>query len=107
MIRTTYVLAGLMVAACTATSAQAQSNYPTRNITLVLPFAAGSGTDTTTRIISKELGVALNTGMIVDNKSGANGSIAASFVRVHQPMAIRCSSRRTRRIPPTPICSRS
>ena len=80
MIRTTYVLAGLMVAACTATSAQAQSNYPTRNITLVLPFAAGSGTDTTTRIISKELGVALNTGMIVDNKSGANGSIAASFV---------------------------
>ena len=80
MIRTTHVLAGLMVAACTATSAQAQSNYPTRNITLVLPFAAGSGTDTTTRIISKELGVALNTGMIVDNKSGANGSIAASFV---------------------------
>ena len=80
MIRTTHVLAGLMVAACTATSAQAQSTYPTRNITLVLPFAAGSGTDTTTRIISKELGVALNTGMIIDNKSGANGSIAASFV---------------------------
>ncbi len=80
MIRTTHVLVGLMVAACTATSAQAQSTYPTRNITLVLPFAAGSGTDTTTRIISKELGVALNTGMIIDNKSGANGSIAASFV---------------------------
>jgi tripartite-type tricarboxylate transporter receptor subunit TctC len=55
-------------------------NYPSRNITLVLPFAAGSGTDTTTRIISKELGTALNTGMIIDNKSGANGSIAATFV---------------------------
>ncbi len=66
--------------ALAVSSAQAQSSIPTRNITLVLPFAAGSGTDTTTRIISKELGVALNTGMIVDNKSGANGSIAASYV---------------------------
>src|ERR1700710_2651605 len=54
--------------------------YPTRTITLVLPFAAGSGTDTTTRIISKELGVALGVGMVIDNKAGANGSIAASYV---------------------------
>jgi tripartite-type tricarboxylate transporter receptor subunit TctC len=62
-------------------SAHAQSPaYPSRNITLVLPFAAGSGTDTTTRIISKELGVALGAGMVIDNKAGANGSIAASYV---------------------------
>jgi putative tricarboxylic transport membrane protein len=54
--------------------------WPTRNITLVLPFAAGSGTDTTTRIISKELGAALGVGMVIDNKAGANGSIAASYV---------------------------
>lgn len=60
--------------------AQAQSTYPNRVITLVLPFAAGSGTDTTTRIISKELGQALGVGMVIDNKSGANGSIAASYV---------------------------
>jgi tripartite-type tricarboxylate transporter receptor subunit TctC len=55
-------------------------NYPSRNITLVLPFAAGSGTDTTTRLISKEVGVALGVSMVVDNKAGANGSIAASYV---------------------------
>jgi putative tricarboxylic transport membrane protein len=54
--------------------------YPTRNITLVLPFAAGSGTDTTTRLISKEVGQALGVSMVVDNKAGANGSIAASYV---------------------------
>ena len=61
--------------------AQAQTSaWPTRNITLVLPFAAGSGTDTTTRIISKELGTALGVGMVIDNKAGANGSIAASYV---------------------------
>src|SRR5438128_7852348 len=63
-----------------ASTASAQAPYPTRNITLVLPFAAGSGTDTTTRIISKELGAALGVGMVIDNKAGANGSIAASYV---------------------------
>ena len=39
-----------------AFSAFAQAPYPNRNITLVLPFAAGSGTDTTTRIISPVYG---------------------------------------------------
>ena len=63
-----------------ASTASAQAPYPSRNITLVLPFAAGSGTDTTTRLISKELGVALGVNMVIDNKAGANGSIAASYV---------------------------
>jgi tripartite-type tricarboxylate transporter receptor subunit TctC len=67
-------------------AALAQSgNYPSHSITLVLPFAAGSGTDTTTRLISKELGTALNTTMVIDNKAGANGSIAASFVARSAP----------------------
>src|SRR4030088_2800357 len=61
-------------------AAIAQAPYPNRTITLVLPFAAGSGTDTTTRIISKELGVALGVGMVIDNKPGANGMIAATYV---------------------------
>ena len=61
------------------------STYPNRTITLVLPFAAGSGTDTTTRLISKELGTALGVGMVIDNKAGANGSIAASYVARAQP----------------------
>lgn len=68
-----------------APSALAQGPYPNRNITLVLPFAAGSGTDTTTRIISKELGAALGVGMVIDNKAGANGSIAASYVARSAP----------------------
>lgn len=65
----------------TLTGAMAQNaGYPSRPITLVLPFAAGSGTDTTTRLIAKELGTSLNTTTVIDNKAGANGSIAASFV---------------------------
>jgi tripartite-type tricarboxylate transporter receptor subunit TctC len=75
--------APLMFALVSAASAQAP--YPNRTITLVLPFAAGSGTDTTTRLISKELGVALGVGMVVDNKAGANGSIAASYAARSTP----------------------
>ena len=63
-----------------ASAAAAQTPYPNRTITLVLPFAAGSGTDTTTRIISQHLGVALGVGIVVDNKPGANGMIAATYV---------------------------
>jgi tripartite-type tricarboxylate transporter receptor subunit TctC len=75
-----------LVSATSIASAFAQTPaYPTRTITLVLPFAAGSGTDTTTRIISKELGTALGVGMVIDNKAGANGSIAASYVARANP----------------------
>ena len=62
-----------------AGTASAQT-YPTRNITLVLPFAAGSGTDTTTRIISQHLSQALGVGIVIENKPGANGMIAATYV---------------------------
>src|SRR5216110_2369214 len=76
-------VAPLMLA--TIATAAAQAPYPNRNITLVLPFAAGSGTDTTTRLIGKELGTALGVGMVVDNKAGANGSIDASYVARSAP----------------------
>jgi tripartite-type tricarboxylate transporter receptor subunit TctC len=76
-------VAPLMLAMIATASAQAP--YPNRNITLVLPFAAGSGTDTTTRLIGKELGTALGVSMVIDNKAGANGSIAASYVARSAP----------------------
>lgn len=74
-------LAAAVVAANLTSAASAQtSTYPNRTITLVLPFAAGSGTDVTTRIISQQLGVALGVGIVIENKPGANGSIAATYV---------------------------
>jgi tripartite-type tricarboxylate transporter receptor subunit TctC len=74
----TLVSAGL-VSAGLVSAASAQTAYPNRTITLVLPFAAGSGTDTTTRIISQHLGAALGVGIVIDNKPGANGMIAATY----------------------------
>ncbi|TPQ30316.1 ABC transporter substrate-binding protein [Bradyrhizobium guangdongense] len=72
--------AALLLAGFAATAAAQAQNYPNRNITLVLPFAAGSGTDTTTRIISQHLSQALGVGIVIENKAGANGMLAATFV---------------------------
>src|SRR5437660_9179680 len=85
MISLAWRLVAIALVAFASTAFAQAPAWPTRNITLVLPFAAGSGTDTTTRIISKELGTALGIGMIIDNKAGANGSIAASYVARSAP----------------------
>jgi len=83
-------IAGMLVAAASMAMAaplMAQTPYPApgKNITLVLPFAAGSGTDTTTRLIAKELAVGLGANIVIENKPGANGSIAASYVARAEP----------------------
>jgi tripartite-type tricarboxylate transporter receptor subunit TctC len=62
-----------------AASAQAQS-YPSRPITLIVPFGAGSGTDSVSRIVAQHLSVALKQNVIVENRPGANGAIAATYV---------------------------
>ena len=80
------MLLGVLRAACVlmlglaAASPAPAETYPNRNITLVLPFAAGSGTDTTTRLISQHLSQALGVGIVIENKAGANGMIAATYV---------------------------
>ena len=80
------IAASALILAGLASAAYAQAPYPNRIITLVLPFAAGSGTDTTTRLISKELGVALGVSMVIDNK-------AARLPRVTLPARRRTATR--------------
>ena len=77
--------AALVITSVLTATAQTPYPAPGKNITLVLPFAAGSGTDSTTRLISKELGTALGANIVIDNKPGANGSIAASYVARAEP----------------------
>lgn len=68
-----------------AFTAAAQGAYPTQNITIVLPFGPGSGTDIVTRTIAQRLGESLGKTVIVENKPGANGSIAAEYVAKAKP----------------------
>ena len=58
-------------------SASAQEAFPSRRITLIVPFPAGSATDNTARRIGQELAKATNQTVIVDNKPGGDGNIAA------------------------------
>jgi tripartite-type tricarboxylate transporter receptor subunit TctC len=62
-----------------ATAATAQP-YPSKPITIVVPFAAGSGTDSIARIIGQYLQTALNQSVVVENKVGASGVLAATYV---------------------------
>ena len=60
-------------------------NYPNRPITIIVPFGAGSATDTITRIVAQHLGSALKQNIVVENRPGANGALAALFVARSAP----------------------
>ena len=58
-----------------ATAAQAQG-YPTRPVTLIVPFAAGGPTDTLARILAERISRPLGQAVVVENVAGAGGTIA-------------------------------
>lgn len=62
-------------------AARAQAlGYPNKPIRLMVPFAAGSGTDTIARIFGQKISDYLGQPVIIDNRPGANGTIAATAV---------------------------
>lgn len=66
--------------ACCAVGAQETYPIPDKAIRIVVPFAAGGGSDVIIRMVSQELTKRLKTSVVVDNKPGANGQIGADFV---------------------------
>jgi len=66
----------LLFAAAVLGSAQAQE-YPTRPITLIVPFPPGGSTSVVARIVAERLSATLGQQIIVDNRGGAGGTIAA------------------------------
>src|ERR1700758_4839764 len=64
----------LALLAATTLTALAQS-YPSRNITIIVPYPAGGPTDTLARILAERLQGALGQSVIVENIGGAGGSI--------------------------------
>jgi tripartite-type tricarboxylate transporter receptor subunit TctC len=61
-------------------AAHAQSDWPKQTVKLVVPFTAGSGTDIIARAVAEKLGPALGQTVIIENKPGAGGTIAANQV---------------------------
>ena len=73
-------LASILALAFLAPSALAQAPFPSRTITMVVGFAPGGGTDTVARILAKTVSEQMGQQVVVDNKAGAGGNIAAEFV---------------------------
>jgi tripartite-type tricarboxylate transporter receptor subunit TctC len=74
---------GLALAA--ATPAAAQSDYPNRPITLVVPYAAGGGNDIMARVAADKMGPLLGQQIVIENRGGAGGSIATRQVAKAEP----------------------
>ena len=69
-----------LIASIALTAAAFAQGFPTRPITVVVPFVAGSPTDVIARAFAADFGLALNTPVVVDNRPGASQTIAGSFV---------------------------
>ena len=68
-----------------AAVAQAQGNWPTKPITLVVPFAAGGPTDVVARTLAASMTKNLGQTVVVENKLGAGGTVAANYVAKAAP----------------------
>jgi tripartite-type tricarboxylate transporter receptor subunit TctC len=74
-----------LAASLLAASAAISQTYPSAPVTMVVPFAAGSGTDAVARIVARKLGERLKQPVLIDNRAGANAQIAAQFVAKAKP----------------------
>ncbi|MGO4390953.1 Bug family tripartite tricarboxylate transporter substrate binding protein [Variovorax sp. M-6] len=72
-------------AATLAGSARAQSNWPTRPVTMIVPFPAGGGTDAFARPLSAQFTRITGQTLVIDNRGGAGGTVGASIAAKAAP----------------------
>ena len=77
-------LAGALSAWCVET-ADAQADYPTRQIEVVVPFPAGGATDVIARMSSRIVSEKLGQPVVIQNKAGATGAIGSEYVAKAKP----------------------
>jgi tripartite-type tricarboxylate transporter receptor subunit TctC len=63
----------------------AAAQYPTRPITLVVPYAAGGGNDVIARIVAEKMATSLGQSIVIENRGGAGGTIATRQVARAEP----------------------
>ena len=74
-------LAALTLATATPSRAQdAAASFPTKPIHMIIPFGAGGGNDIFARLVGQKMGELLKQNIIIENKPGAGGRLAAQFV---------------------------
>ncbi|MDU7588681.1 MAG: tripartite tricarboxylate transporter substrate-binding protein, partial [Acidovorax sp.] len=78
-------LSMVLAAALAPLAAPAQTAYPNKPVTLVIPFPPGGQTDVVGRLIGERLSKRLGQPVIVENKPGVNGSLASDAVARARP----------------------
>lgn len=68
-----------------AVAAQPEANYPTQAVKVVVPFSAGGSADSTTRVLAAKLALRLKEPFVVENRTGASGTIAGIAVAKSPP----------------------
>jgi tripartite-type tricarboxylate transporter receptor subunit TctC len=87
MKKTLRVLAAAFfaVSAFTAGGAAQAQNYPSRPITIVVPYPPGGGVDAMARVVAEKLSTALKSQVVVDNRPSAGGNVGARAVAKAEP----------------------
>jgi tripartite-type tricarboxylate transporter receptor subunit TctC len=83
MDRMRFILAAILatlIAPLAPCDAHAQASYPTRTVTLIVPFPAGGPTDIIARIVAAALQQSLGQSVIVENRAGAGGNPGMAYV---------------------------
>src|SRR5207244_9934939 len=78
-------LAAAVVAALAFVMPACAQDYPTRPITLVVPYAAGGGNDAMARVVADKMSATLGQQVVIENRGGAGGSIATRQVARAEP----------------------
>ncbi len=79
------LLTSLLLLGCVASANAQTQNYPNRPIRIVVAFPAGGPTDFVARLLANKLKDTLGQNIIVENKSGANGTLGADYVAKSAP----------------------
>jgi tripartite-type tricarboxylate transporter receptor subunit TctC len=74
-----------MLAVCALKTTATLAEYPERNITVVVPFPAGSTSDLIPRLLGPIVAKSLGTSIVIENQPGANGSVGAARVAKAEP----------------------
>jgi tripartite-type tricarboxylate transporter receptor subunit TctC len=85
MLRRLAIAAGLAASLLGPIQPSSAQSYPTRPIRLVVPFAAGSATDTVARVLGQKLAAAEGWNVVIENMAGASGMLAAQNVARSAP----------------------
>ena len=79
------LFAAIVVLAITAASAPSAQDYPSRPITLIVPYTAGGGNDLLARAAADKMSKTLGQQIVIENRGGAGGSIATRAIAKAEP----------------------